>query len=99
MSRPLGVGVIVDGVDEAGAARRLAAIGVHVMRGECLAPTAPLPEVVAAHADRAVPCVRLDGLAGRVWTGRGWRARAVLDRGVDGTSGDRMRRTSYSSAA
>jgi len=73
LSRPLGVQVIADGVDDAAAADCLLTLGCGLMRGSCW--TAPLTtSALCEECPRLVSSPRRgDDRPARVWTGRGWR--------------------------
>lgn len=83
LSRPLGVQVIADGVDEVAAADRLLTLGCGVMRGACWTAALTTSALRDAGPRLVAPPLRGDDRTARVWTGRGWRTGSVSSRVAD----------------
>lgn len=78
MSRPLGLQVVADGVDDEAAAWRMAAVGCSVVQGQHLSPVLSMPELIrylqrGSSLDLPVAGPRAE----RPWTGRAWRPASV----------------------
>ncbi|MGD9905719.1 MAG: putative bifunctional diguanylate cyclase/phosphodiesterase [Vicinamibacterales bacterium] len=81
ISRPLGLQVVADGVDDEATANRMAAAGCGIVQGEHLAPPLPVPDLIF-YLRRGRSLARLVPGPGAVrpWCGRAWRAASVMGR-------------------
>ncbi len=78
LSRPLGLQVVADGVDDEATAERLTAVGCSVLQGGHLAPVLSMPELIRYLQRGLSPTLPVAGpRAERPWTGRAWRATAT----------------------
>ena len=80
MCRPLGLRVVADGVDSAVAGERLAITGCHLMQGSHIGRPVPVADVLGACRWAWASRVGGSRHAGRLWTGRGWRATILAGR-------------------